>query len=116
MKKINLQKITSKVQEVKAMCCEPVSCVEPCDVEALECGIKCLYDELKYVYNYIYRLEEELYKHKNDGHVPKIPSTTAMKKVIDILGLSDEYKVEPKVIYSSNGTIKSRELVIKETK
>ena len=47
-------------------------------------------------------VDRDLYKHTSDGHFPKIPSATAMKKVIEINKLGEEYKVAEKVVYASD--------------
>lgn len=109
--------ITAKINEIKALCCEtPCDAVEiiknECDINELERTVSYLKDELSYVYRYLYNLEEALYKHKNDGHLPKIPGVTAMKKALEVLGLSEEYEVEQKTIYASSGKKEKEQFII----
>jgi len=114
MKLENIESLKSKVQEIKAYCSEPCLPAAGCDVaiselDSLSCYLR---EELAYLYRYISNLDSELREHKSEGHCPKIPSATAMQKVLDVLGLSEEYIVEKKYIYSSVGKIESESLLI----
>ena len=58
----------------------------------------------------IYRLEENMYKHEYEGHLPKIIGAEKMNNALEVLGLDGDYKAEPRVIYASNKYIINAEL------
>lgn len=105
MNKTDFESLKLKLKEVKAFCNEikidvESDCCSPCcDISE----INCLWDELNYLYRYISNVEDTIYRHMGDGHLPKVKSTEQLKRAIDVLGLSEEYKVEPITIWAANG-------------
>ena len=101
---MKLSDLKNKVKELKAYCDVPVAecCVEKscCDCEY---DIKYLKSELQYLYRYISDVESALYKHKDSGHLPPIPGAGKMQEILEILNLQDDFEVEKKEIYASNG-------------
>lgn len=57
---------------------------------------------LKYLEEAQYRMSESMYKH-NDGHMPKL-SAGAMKKLLKVCGMDEDYEVAKKVIYASDSS------------
>lgn len=49
----------------------------------------------------VWDLYDNLYKHEANGHIPKITGAKDMQKVLDVLGLADDYEVKKKIIYSN---------------
>jgi hypothetical protein len=78
------------------------------------CEEKCNYlmNELGYLYSAISDIRESLWKHKEDGHLPKIPSAGKLKEILSILKLDEDYVVQPQVVYAADGK-KSESFVIK---
>lgn len=62
---------------------------------------KCLDQEVRYIYDSIRYLREELYDHK-EGHLPKM-SFDHLKRALETLGMDDEYELKKKVIYADVG-------------
>lgn len=50
--------------------------------------------------NYLFRIEEALWKHGNEGHLPKL-TPSQLKKALKNCDADEDYKVEPKVIYAN---------------
>jgi len=99
--KVNRFNVTASKEEAKGM-----GCVEVCaeanpsmeDIRWINERIGSLRDEL-------YRLWDDLYNHKHNGHIPAINGAKAMNKALKSLGLDEDYEVERKVIYASDGSI-----------
>lgn len=69
------------------------------------------YEDLRYIHERLnsfredyWRLWEALNEHERNGHLPRIQGAGAMNKALKALGLGDDYKVEPKVIYANDGS------------
>lgn len=74
---------------------------ESCSKEEFEMAMEYLNRRLAYI-------EEDFYNYVNwhsKGHLPPINSAEQMKRALDALGLSEEYEVAQKVIYSKEGKI-----------
>lgn len=69
---------------------------------------KQIYDVANYFYrligevkSYLFRLEQELYTHESDGHIPKIQGAQKMNHVLEVLDLNEDYQAMPKIVYAS---------------
>ncbi len=68
----------------------------PCRCGELEYQIKALSEKLEY-------LQEQFDRHAYQGHIPKVLGVEKMKKVLDVLGLNEEYEVyKPMISVSSD--------------
>ena len=68
--------------------------------------LKCLGESISYQFKYLREELSYIYKSMQDhreGHLPKIKSKEQLKRAIKALGLDEEYKVEPQVLYASRG-------------
>lgn len=102
MKEFNLSlaKLESQISELKGYmdCCEPEKSPE---------------SDYKYLNQRISDLYQTFYSYVSEhaaGHIPAITSIEQLKKVIKLLGLDNEYKIEPKTIYAENGVAKELEV------
>lgn len=50
---------------------------------------------------YIYELEEAIWKHKHDGHIPPIHGAEKMKNALNALGIGGDYEVSKPVVWVS---------------
>ena len=66
------------------------------DVLGLRSELQSLNEQISYLF-------KSLYEHTDTGHLPPVISTGKMKQVLDVLGLSDDYQIQPKTIYASMG-------------
>jgi hypothetical protein len=58
------------------------------------------------IYSYIDRVASNLYNHTDPAsHIPPIKGAGQMNKALKALGMSEDYEVKPKVIYSSRNNI-----------
>jgi len=104
--------IEKKISEIKA---DSICLVDTDDDdEECCCEDKCNYlmSELSYIYRSISDVREALWKHVEDGHLPKIPSASKLKEILSILKLDEDYVVQPQVVYAADGK-KNESFVIK---
>ena len=66
------------------------------DVLGLRFELQSLNEKISYLF-------KSLYEHTDTGHLPPVISAGKMKQVLDVLGLSDDYQIQPKTIYASMG-------------
>lgn len=72
-----------------------------------------LRSQLDYLSERISNLWSQLYEHADTGHLPPIVGAGKMNSVLEILGLSGDYVVQPKTVYAStNGIPESMVLTI----
>lgn len=95
---VNMPK--QKSFEVNASCGTVVCSEKPA---ATAEDIQWLHDRINFLREDYYRLSDEIWKHKMDGHLPKLEGAGQMKKALKALGLDEDYEVQKKVIYASTG-------------
>jgi len=75
----------------------------------LESMCSYLYREMQYQTNWlssaVSELDNALWKHRTEGHLPAIIGPEKMQKAIEALGLAGDYEVQKRVVYASNASI-----------
>lgn len=87
--------IEAKKQELKGEFCP----------EYFEYCIASLYDYVGYLERSIGNLQERLYDHTSNGHLPPIKSAGQLEKAIKVLGIGDDYQVVKPVIWAKKREI-----------
>jgi hypothetical protein len=102
---MNLSDLQAKIKELKAYCDVPVAecCTEVKKCCDYEYDINYLKSEVQSIYRWIFQLESALYEHSSQGHLPKIPGAGKMQEILEILNLQNDFKVERKEVFASNG-------------
>lgn len=78
---------------------------EMCSKKEVECMMQELYSYMSYYNEYVRSELSYLYSMWNrhqEGHLPNVGSSEQMQRVVENLGLSDEFEVAKKVIYASS--------------
>ena len=95
-----------------ASMCEPEEDKEESEADESEKNAEMLKYESEWLNTKLQWLQEDLnyivkiiIEHINKGHIPPIASVEQMKRVIEVLGLEDEYVVKPKEVYAANFTV-----------
>lgn len=60
------------------------------------------YDMIAGLRQYVYSIDDRLYEHSSQGHIPKIVGAERMNNALEALGLDGDYRAEPKTIYAYN--------------
>ena len=91
----NLDNLDKQFKEIKASCCE-----SPVSPELNNQIWNICYDMVDGLRQYVYRIADELYTHKTNGHLPPIVGAERMNRALEAVGLDGDYVAEPKEIYA----------------
>ena len=58
---------------------------------------------MEYVWARMDRMEQRIWKHESEGHIPPIKSAEQLQRALAALGLDSEYDVQKRTIYASYG-------------
>lgn len=65
-----------------------------------------MYRMVNNVYDYVDRLASNLYQHSDSSrHLPPISGPAQMNKALKALGMSEDYKCEPRTIYAGKNSV-----------
>lgn len=59
------------------------------------------YSYLDSLQSQIYKLQDSMYKHRYEGHLPEL-NGVAIKNLLDTAGVGDQYEVQKKIIYAND--------------
>jgi hypothetical protein len=71
--------------------------------EEMEEKFEALYSYLRYLESQVYGSNDRLYMHE-EGHLPKLGGS-AVKRLLDVAGVGEDYEVKRKTIYASDKNI-----------
>lgn len=87
--------------DAKANCVE--ICTEPAPPEVTYADLEYINARINYLREDLNYYRDQFYNH-TQGHLPKIVGASAMEKALKAIGLGDDYTVEKRVIYASDGS------------
>lgn len=93
----------AQIKEVKADCKESKANVDDicCRLDNLAYSINYISNSINELYRYVNSVENHLYKHLDNGHIPPILGAEKFANALEALGIDGDYKVEKKTIWAS---------------
>ena len=87
--KESLASLDKKFQEVKAQMPENDKYGDLMEI---------CYSMVSNLRNYVYAVEDQVWEHKSQNHVPPL-NAAAMEKFLKVVGMDGQYKIQPPVLY-----------------